>query len=148
MNRSATGKNLGAVLDETVNQMESDVRVLKNRRVTLTDNVKELAAQRDKLSEEIASLETDHIKAVRECKEEIDSMMESAKEKLNNANSKDAEASGKLSELNENIRDSEKLIKTNEGAKKTLEIQSEDVKNRSEKLNGLIDIIEKTMKEL
>jgi len=141
-------KGFGAVLDETVSQMEHDVRVLGNKQVTLKTNVKELEKTRDKLSSEIFDLESQHASDLKNNKKEIDSMMESAKKKLGNANLKESEASGKLAELNEKIEDCEKLTKSNQGTQKNLEIQNTELKEKNIKLTKLSNTISEVLKEL
>lgn len=134
-------KGFGAILDETVGRMENDVRVLKNQQATLKTNLSELESKRDRLSEEIFGLEKKHSTVVKECKAEIDKMMESAQEKLTKANVKEAESSGKLAELNEKIKKCDNLILSNQGLQKNLEIQNGEVKNKVDKLVKLVNDI-------
>lgn len=138
-------KGFGAVLDETVSRMEHDVRVLKTKNSTLKTNIKELEGTRGVLSEKICNLEAEHTETVKKCKEEIDSMMDSAKDKLSKASLKESEASGKLSELNEKIKESEKLIKSNNGLKDNLKIQEESLKDKTDKLEILKESINDVM---
>ncbi len=141
-------KKFGAVLDETVSKMEHDVRVLKNQNATLKINIQELEKTRDSLSAEIYKLENEHVKVINKTKDDVALMMENAQEKLNKATVTDTEASKKLSELNGKIKDSEKIIKSNEGLKNTLEIKTAKAEDQINKLSELVEIINKTIKEL
>ncbi len=141
-------KGFGAVLDETVSKMEHDVRVLENRRVTLTVNTEELEKTRDSLSAEISDLEIENTKVIKETKDKVQSMTKTAQEKLDKATVTDTTASRKLSELNQKIKDSESIIKTNQGLKNTLGIQTGTVKTRLDKLSELVEIIKETIEEL
>jgi chromosome segregation ATPase len=138
-------KKFGALLDETVSQMESDVRVLKNKQVVLKTNVSELEKERDRLSEEIAILEKTHVDSVKKCKEEAESIMEAVKEKLKKASVSDSQASGKLAELNDKIKESDDIIKSNKGLQKSLESQNEEIKKNKDILSNLIETINKTI---
>lgn len=141
-------KQFGNVVDEAVSQLKEKVRVLETQRQTLTINIRDLESKRDKLSETIAKLEEEHTVLVKKCGNEIDAMMKSAKEKLDRASSKDAEASGKVSELNEKLKEAENLITSNQGKQKGLDIQNESLKNKISKLKSLIDINKKTIEGL
>jgi len=141
-------KSFGSILDETVNQMESDVRILKNQQATLQTNVLELEAKRNKISEEILNLEKEHSERMKECKSEIELIMKSAQEKLNKASLKDSELSIKLENLNEKIKESENIIKSNQGLQKNLNIQLNDLKFKFDKLLLLNNMISDTIKDL
>lgn len=141
-------KQFGAVLDETVSQMEHDVTVLKNRRVTLETNVKELEKMRDDLSNEIADLEEKHSKTIKENEVKATSILSKAQEKMNQASSTGAEATKKLAELNEKIKNSDNLIKTNKGLKNTLDNSLAEIKSQSEKLVKLVGTINDTLEKL
>lgn len=131
-------KSFGAVLDETVSQMEHDVRALKTQQVTLKTNIKELQDIRDKLSDEIVKLEEQYSTDSKENEEKISSLMETAKEKLSKASLKESEVSGKLSELNEKIKKCNNLIKSNEGSRNNLGIQRKELDEKTLKLSDLL----------
>lgn len=141
-------KDFGSILDETVSQMERDVRALKNQRVTLGENIKDLEKTRQRLSDEIVDLEVKHKSDMDKYKNEIDLMMKKAKDKLGNATLKESDANTKLLDLNEKIKESDNLIKSNEGSKNTLEIQTKDVNSRIEKLVNLAGIIGEVLKNI
>lgn len=141
-------KGFGAILDETVSKMESDVRVLKTQQVTLKTNIFELESRRDKLSEEIFGLEKKHSEVLKQYKSEIDVMMKLAQDKLTNANVKESESSGRLAELNEKIKKADNLILSNQGLQKNLTIQNDEVKSKIVKLEGLVNHIGEVVENL
>ena len=141
-------KKFSSILDEAVGQLENEVRVLKNAQATLKINLKELEQMRDKLSQEIYDLEQKKKAVIKETQEEKEKILKTAQEKLENATKKDTEASGALGELNKKTKEAEDLIKSNQGLQKNLNIQREDVKNKTVKLQDVIVAIEETLKDI
>jgi len=141
-------KKFSGILDEAIGQLENEVRVLKNQQATIKTNLIELEGKRDKLSAEIFELEKKKETIIKETQEEKEKILKSAQEKLNGATAKDTEVSEKLGELNQKTEDAEDLIKSNTGLQKNLNIQREDVKNKTVKLVELIKTIQETLKDL
>lgn len=132
-------------LDELVGDLKRDVRVLQTQRQTLTVNLQDLESKRDKLSNDILNLEKKHSQVVKEYKDDIDGMMKSAQEKLTRATIKEGEAVGKVSELNQKIKEADSLIKSNQGLHENLKKQGIESQKKSEKLDNLIHLINETL---
>lgn len=141
-------KGFGAVLDETVSKMESDVRILKNQQATITINLKDLESKRDKLSQEILDLTEKHKKIIALYKAEVDVMMKTAIDKLNQATEKDGVAAAKVSELKDKVKEADNLIQSNKNLQNNLNIQLADVKAKVGKLSDLAKSIENTIADL
>lgn len=138
-------KSFASVLDEAVGKLEGDVRVLKNQQQTLTVNIKDLEGKRDKLSQEIIDFTGKLADIKKNTKEEADKIVGLAQEKLNKANTKDAEASGKSAELSQKQKEVNDLIKSNQGKEKNLAIAKDESDKLKTKLNNLVDLIQKTL---
>jgi chromosome segregation ATPase len=141
-------KKFSGILDEAVGQLENEVRVLKNQQATIKTNLIELENKRNKLSQEIYDLEKKKEVTIKETQDEKERILKIAQDKLNNATTKDAEASGKLSELKQKEKDAEDIVKSNQGLQKNLNLQREDIKNKTIKLQDLIISIEETLKDM
>ena len=141
-------KKFGAVLDEAVNQLESDVRILKNQQVNLNANLKDLEEKRNKLSQEIidATKKLDGVE--KEYKDKVDTMLKTAQEKVNVANKKDAEVSEKIMNLDKKLIEAGNLIKSNKGLQNNLIAENDRIKNNISKLENLISLIGKTIKDI
>ena len=138
-------KSFASVLDEAVGKLEGDVRVLKNQQATITVNLKELETKRNKLSQEIIDYTNKLAEIKKTAKDEADRIISSAQEKLDRANTKEAEASGKIVELNEKIKEADNLIKSNQGKEKNLAIAKDESDKLKIKLNSLVNLIQKTL---
>ena len=141
-------KAFTAVLDETFSKMEEEVRVLKTQKQTLTINVNELQTTRDKLSNEILSLENKHTETLIRTKGEVDSLLKSATDKLTSASLKESRITSKLSELDQKIKEADNLIKSNQGLQKSVSIQNEESKNKILKIGELTKYNQEVLKNL
>jgi chromosome segregation ATPase len=134
-------KSFSSVLDEAVGQLDSEVRALRNQQQTLTNNLKELESQRDKLTQEIIALNAKKTAAIQNTKDTIDEMMKDAQDKLTRANQRDIEANDRLLQANETIKNHEDLIKSNTGKEKNLEVLTMEAQNKISKLNMIFQVI-------
>jgi len=135
-------------INESVKQLENELRILNTRKQSLLGSIDEVSQKRDKVLNEYVNMEA-KIKALNtETKEKSDKLIALAEEKFHTANEKDAVAAGKVSELNDKIKDAENLIKSNLGTQKNLGIQGEEIKNKIIKLEGLVDLIQETLKDM
>ncbi len=141
-------RTFSSVLDEATRQLENDVRILKIQQATITVNLKELEEKRDKLSREIYELEKNKQTVIKKTEEEKEDILKVAQEKLDRANFKETEASRKLSELNQKQKEAEDIVKSNQGLQKNLNLQKEDIKNKTVKLEALIETIKETLKDM
>lgn len=141
-------KSVNSLIDDALKQAQSRLNVLKTQTQTATLNLKDLENRRNKLSEEILGLEKKKETTIRETQEEKDRILKLAQEKLGRANSRDAEVSGKLAELNQKQKEAEDIVKSNQGLQKNLDIRKDDIDKKILKLKSLIELINKTLENL
>lgn len=144
-------KKFSSVVDvvcDEIKQLETTVRVLKNKEAVGRVNLKELESKRDTLSKEIYGLEKEKKAVIKETQEEKEKILASAQEKLQNATAKETEASGKLSALNKREKEADDIVKSNQGLQENLNRQKENIENKIMKLKGLIGTIQSTLQNL
>ena len=141
-------KKFSSVMDEAINQLEKEVRVLKTQQANLAVNVKNLEGVRDKLSKEIYDLGVKRDLVIKETEDKKNSIIKTAQEKLDKATAKDTEASNKLSEFNQKQKEAEDIIKSNKGLKDNLSRQQIDLDNKIKKIDALIKLSQETLKNL
>ncbi len=135
-------------VNESVKQLENELRVLTTQKQNLLANVKELEAKRDSLNKEMSNLSEKIQKIEKETKAEADRITGIAKEKMEKANIREAESVEKQIELNRKIKDAENLIKSNEGLQRNLNLQTEVVKERIKKIDNFVDLIKVNSKDI
>ena len=135
-------------VNESVKQLENELRVLTTQKQNLLANVKELEAKRDSLNKEMSNLSEKIQKIEKETKAEADRITDIAKEKMEKANIREAESVEKQIELNRKIKDAENLIKSNEGLQRNLNLQTEAVKERIKKIDNFVDLIKVNSKDI
>ena len=135
-------------VNESVKQLENELRILTTQKQNLLANIKELEAKRDSLNKEMSNLSEKIQKIEKETKTEADRITDIAKEKMEKANIREAESVEKQVELNKKIKDGENLIKSNEGLKKNLDLQTEAVKERIKKIDNFVDLIKVNSKDI
>ena len=118
-----------------------EVRRLEGEKSRLIGENNVTAKKISDLKEQQIVLEKKAQDIIADAQTESNRIINLAQEKLNRANSRDAEASGKLGELNQKIKDAENVKKSNEGLKKNLEILTMEAQNKISKLNDVIDLI-------
>jgi len=128
--------------------LEKEVKNLKGQKISLLKEIDSNIKKNSSLIEDQIAIEQKAKDIVEEAKVEAKSKVEAAQGKLNKASAADGEASGKLAELHEKIKDAEGLIKSNEGRENTLKIQINDMSKTKEKLKELIDTINEVLEEL
>lgn len=141
-------KNLNDIIQDATREAQAKVNTLQTQTQTLTFNLKELEERRNKLSQEIIELSVKFEKDNQVYKNEIDQIMKTVQEKLANANTKETQVVNKLAELTQKQKESEDLIKSNQGLQKNLILQTEIVKANISVLEGLVVVIEKTLKDI
>ncbi len=135
-------------INESVKQLENELRILNTQKQSLVGNIDELSQKRDKILNEYVDTESKIKQLNKEAKEKNDKLIVLAEDKFRTANDKDAIAAVKISELNEKIKDAENLIKSNLGTQKNLEIRENEIKAKMAKLGNLISLIEKALKDM
>ena len=135
-------------VNESVKQLENELRILTTQKQNLLANIKELEAKRDGLNKEMSNLSEKIQKIERETKAEADRITHIAKEKMEKASIRESESVDKQVELNRKIKDAENLIKSNEGLKINLDLQIEEVKNRRNKIDKFVELLKANLKDI
>jgi len=135
-------------VNESVKQLENELRILTTQKQNLLANIKELESKRDSLNKEMSNLSEKIQKIEKETKAEADRITDIAKEKMEKANIRESESVEKQVELNRKIKDGENLIKSNEGLQRNLNLQTEAVKERIKKIDDFVDLIKINSKDI
>jgi chromosome segregation ATPase len=141
-------RTFSSVLDEATRQLDNDVRILKNQQATITINLQELEKTRDKLSREIIELEKRKEAVIKETQEEKEGILKSTQDKLSQAIAKETKVSTQLSELTQKTKEADDIVKSNQGLRKNLDIQTSNTKNITTKLESLVSLIKETLKDM
>ena len=143
-------RNVSAIIDvnESVKQLETELRILTTRKVGLETNVKDLTAKRDGLDTEISNLAEKIEKQVKDAKAKSGEMIEFAQDKVNKANAREAESVQKQEELKDHLKAASDLIKSNEGMKNNLAIQEVEGKIKIQKIKALLLMISEAIKNI
>jgi len=143
-------RNVSAIIDvnESVKQLETELRILTTRKAGLETNVKDLTAKRDGLDTEISNLAEKIEKQVKDAKAKSGEMIEFAQDKVNKANAREAESVQKQEELKDHLKAASDLIKSNEGMKNNLAIQEVEGKIKIQKIKALLLMISEAIKNI
>ena len=143
-------RNVSAIIDvnESVKQLETELRILTTRKVGLETNVKDLTAKRDGLDTEISNLAEKIEKQVKDAEAKSGEMIEFAQDKVNKANAREAESVQKQEELKDHLKAASDLIKSNEGMKNNLAIQEVEGKIKIQKIKALLLMISEAIKNI
>ena len=135
-------------VNESVKQLENELRVLTTQKQNLLTNIKELESKRDSLNKEMSNLSEKIQKIEKSTKAEADRITNIAKDKMEKANIRESESVNKQTELNGKIKEAENLIKSNEGLQKNLNLQTEVVKERIKKIDNFVNLIKANSKDI
>jgi len=143
-------RGVSAIMDvnESVKQLENELRILTTQKQNLLTNVKDLEARRDNLNKEITILSSKVEKTIKDAKDEANRITKIAQEKMDKSNIRESENVNKLVELNKKIKDAENLIKSNEGSQRNLSLQTETVKERIKKIDNFVELIKVNSKDM
>jgi len=143
-------RGVSAIMDvnESVKQLENELRVLTTQKSQLLTNNGELESKRDSLLKESAELSAKIAKKEKETKDEADRILGIVKDKMEKTNIRESESVEKLTTLNGKIKDAENLIKSNEGLKKNLDLQLEEVKVKRNKINKFVELLGINLKDI
>ena len=143
-------RNVSAIIDvnESVKQLETELRILTTRKAGLETNVKDLTAKRDGLDTEISNLAEKIEKQVKAAETKSGEMIEFAQDKVNKANAREAESVQKQEELKDHLKAASDLIKSNEGMKNNLAIQEVEGKIKIQKIKDLLLMISEAIKNI
>jgi chromosome segregation ATPase len=141
-------QNLGVIFDETVKRLNEEVRTLRTQQASLNISIKDLESRKSALTSEILKL-NEELKGIKlRAESERDRITEQARQKLEAAVIREAEAAKKDAELNQKLKEADNLIKSNQSLQANLVKQNEDIEVRVEKLKRLIGLIRETLKTL
>jgi len=135
-------------VNESVKQLENELRILTTQKQNLLANIKELEAKRDSLNKEMSNLSEKIQKIEKETKTEADRITDIAKEKMEKANIREAESVEKQVELNKKIKDGENLIKSNEGTQRNLNLQVEEAKSKRKKIDEFVELLKVNLNDI
>ncbi len=143
-------RGVSAIMDvnESVKQLENELRILTTQKSQLLTNNGELESKRDSLLKESAELSAKIAKKEKETKDEADRILGIVKDKMEKTNIRESESVEKLTTLNGKIKDAENLIKSNEGLKKNLDLQLEEVKVKRNKINEFVELLKTNLKDI
>lgn len=135
-------------VNESVKQLENEIRVLTTQKQNLLTNVDELETKRDSLNKDISTLSEKIEKTLKDAQAEADRITNIAKDKLEKANIREAESVEKLVSLNDKIKDAENSIKSNEGLKHNLDLQIGEANIKLKKINDFIELLKINLKDI
>ncbi len=143
-------EGVSAIVDitESVKQLENELRILTTNKQALTVSVSELTAKRDDLLKEVSELEAKVKKILADANSESDRIIGIANEKAKKANIKESELADKQTDLDNKIKAGENIIKSNEGLKKNLDLQTEEAKNKLAKINDFVELLRTKLKDI
>ncbi len=143
-------RGVSAIMDvnESVKQLENELRILTTQKSQLLTNNGELESKRDSLLKESAELSAKIAKKEKETKDEADRILGIVKDKMEKTNIRESESVEKLTTLNGKIKDAENLIKSNEGLKKNLDLQLEEVKVKRNKIKEFVELVKTNLKDI
>jgi len=139
-------QSFDTLIEKEVRKLKGVVKTLKNKEVSVIANLKVLEETRNEKSKDILKLDKEFAKKKKEHQEEIDSMLEKAQGKVNSANTKEALAAGKISQLDKREKEATDLIKSNEGLRGTLTKLKNTLKEKIEVIDSIKDLINEKLK--
>lgn len=143
-------RNVSAIVDvnESVKQLENELRVLTTQKQNLLVNIKDLEAQRDKLNTEFSLLAEKIEKTTKQAKDEAEKITKIAQDKIEKANTREGQSVEKQEELVNKIKEAENLFKSNAGMQKNLLQQEGIVKSKVEFLETMVRSISQNLSNL
>ena len=136
-------RGVSAIVDvnESVKQLENEIRVLNTQKQNLLLNVSNLEKERDGLNKEISNLGNKIKQVEADAKVEADRLTGFAKEKLDKSIVRESESTRKETELNNKLKEVNNLIKSNEGLKGTLNLQSAVLTEKKNKFEEVLELV-------
>ncbi len=139
----ARREGISAIVDinESVKQLENELRILTTNKQALSANVSELVTERDGLLKEVSELKEKVKKVLGDADKESQRLIDIESEKVKKANLKEGELSEKQSVLDSKIKDANNLIKSNEGLKRNLDLQITEAKAKLSKIDSFVELL-------
>ncbi len=139
----ARREGVSAIVDinESVKQLENELRILTTNKQALSANVSELVTERDGLLKEVSELKEKVKKVLGDADKESQRLIDIESEKVKKANLKEGELSEKQSVLDSKIKDANNLIKSNEGLKRNLDLQITEAKAKLSKIDSFVELL-------
>lgn len=143
-------EGVSAIVDinESVKQLENELRILTTNKQALSVSVDELTGKRDGLLKEVSELEAKVKKVLADANNESDRIIGIANDKAKKANIKESELADKQTDLDNKIKAGENIIKSNEGLKKNLDLMTEGVKNQRTKIDNFVELLKTNLKDI